>query len=357
MSELRNGAETVEEDAWGGTPLVLGAALDIEAVDGGVRVTVTIAPQDDVEMAREGDWGEMDLIGHSHPSTWEPIHQKIVKRDFYTTQKYKEIANTIEDRAPDYLDGAHLAGAFRSRCEALEANEDAVKEQLQSPTVARIIAETGNVEYRQVGDEVVVSIHLTHGDEEATIEFASRDWVNAGANDFIIRYINAFRDEPDISDDDWDRLKEAWKDRAIDAGGDDYSAIDAVGEEVIDNLQRRLDVYESREALQNGAYCGWYEEHPGDRLYSLPDETGPLVWVRSLALVKELKSAGRNQDDVSELINHLTEEGVIQTGRKNIDGKRAYGFSTGADGLDISPAMVMSADDGDGTDNGHGVEL
>lgn len=356
MSHQMNGEAT--GDKWSGTPLILGAGMDLEARDDGVYIRVLIAPTEIVEDAPD-DAEAGYLCDEDDPETWDPLYQKVVKRDFYKTQKYLEIANTLNERAKerDQFDAGRLANKFRSRCEALEAHDDEVQEQLRAPAVSQIISETKAVEYRRVGDDSVVSVTLEHDGKEATIDFEPGEWVNSTGDEFTVRYFGAFFEEPELEPEDWAHLKETWEAQAVDAGGDDYSEFDAVAEEIIDNLQRRIEIFDGREALDNGAYCGWYEESPSDRLYSLPDDFGPVVWIGSLALSKEVTGAGHTHKDVPQVVDHLSSEDIIRTEKKNFDGTRAYGWNAGPAGIDVSPEMVRSTDEDDGTENGHGVDL
>lgn len=356
MSQQRT---SEDGDEWNGTPLILGVGMDLEPRDDGVYIRVLAASAELIEDVPE-DSGAGYLCDNDDPETWDPLFQKVVKRDFYKTQKYLEIANTLNERAGErgHLAAGKLSNKFRSRCEALEAHDDEVQEQLRAPAVSQIISETKAVEYRRVGDDTVVSVTLEHDGEEATIDFDPGEWINSMGEEFIVRYFTEFLEEPEIAPEDWTYLKDTWESQAVDAGGDDYSELDAVAEEIIDNLQRRIEIFDDREALDNGAYCGWYEESPSDRLYSMDDDVGPVVWIGSLALSKEVTGAGHTHKDVPTIVDHLSDEDIVQTEKKNYDGTRAYGWDAGPAGLDVSPEKVRSRDDeDDGTENGHGVDL
>lgn len=353
MSSTQSGSSGASP-GWTGTGLILGVGMDLEPRDDGVYIRVLVAPPDTVESAPD-DADAGYLCDQGNPETWDPILQKIVARDFYKTQTYLELANSLNERAKerDHLNAGRLANKFRSRCEALEAHDDEVQEQLRSPTVDQLINETDRVEYRIVGGDGLVSISVIHDGKETTVDYEPEEWLNSTGEKFAAAYWGAFFVELELDPEDWDHLKGVWKEQAVEVGGDDYGELDAVAESIIDKLQRRLSVHSSREAVQNATYGAWYETAPGDRLYSLDDDHGPIVWVRSLALTQEVDSAGKSASDVPEIVDHLRDTGAIVTARKKLDNKRVYGWSPDPEALDIDEREVLDEDESDGH---HGVE-
>lgn len=352
-ANAQNGPES--GGRWAENSLAVGVALDLESRDTGVYIRVLVAEEEDIIEGAPADAEDGYLCERDNPETWDTILQKVVNRDFYKTQTYLELANTLSERAAerDYLPAGQIANKFRRRCEAIEANEEAMQAKLRSPTADRIINETERVEYQIVGGDGVVSITVVHDGKDTTIDYEPEEWLNATGEKFAAAYWGAFFVEIDLDPEDWDHLKEVWKEQAVEVGGDEYSELDAVAESIIDKLQRRLSVHSSREAVQNGTYGAWYERNPADRVHSLEGDPEAIVWVRSLALTKEIESAGKSSSDVPEIAHHLRETGAIITSGKRLGNKRVYGWHPGPEALDINEAAVLEEEDSDGH---HGVE-
>lgn len=331
-------------DEYNGVTISTGVVIVHEPTESGVTVIAKAAGRD----VYEGD-SSMDPkeFADSHdPDTWTPFHRRDnAARDYFTKQTYKEVANNIEDKCPDYLNSNLVAEEFRELCQRLSENADDVKRSMMPPVVDTVLRRTESVKYRPVGDEMEIIVSLSNGSKSGEITFSVADWLGPSPHDLKVGYFTIFHKKLEIDGDAWEHIRDVWDDQHEEVAGDTTTELETATEEVLEKLKRQYTPHDARQGISRGRDDGWYEEKPASRMTSINGDPEAVAWVRSTAFNHYIDDTPIPAGDLSKLINHMRDEGDILTECCRIDNRRVYGVNP--DSIEFEEAELKTSDDDD----------
>jgi len=286
------------------------ADLTVEAVDSGVRVTVTETVPEETA-----------------------VYSMVVAQDFFESQQKRgTMSNKIRENANVSPDA--VAEAFEDWCTKMSANSlsEDKKEILRTETVSQLLANTEAVEI-YAGEDTRFVVRLSVDGRSAELEFTSAQWANGGPAGLMEQYTNEFLTRIEVGKDEWDDLVEEWQEQSVVKQRESLTEWEVVANGVLERLSGRVVPHESKERFRNGSDVGWYDDR----------EDEPILWVKSGLVADALSDQGKDTTYLSELSKEFNSAGHTKRSTKKVSGKRCYAFVPEA--LGVNPAKVHTEGD------------
>ena len=272
------------------------------------------------------------------------VYSSVETVDFASsTQKRGTIANKLTEHLSPHLNADAVKKEFDSFCSRLDADalDEDTEAMFRGPAVQQLLDETRKVEVFG-GEPTTVTVHLEHDGEERPITFTAAEWVQPDPTKLKTRYYERFFEKLDLTKDEWLELTDTWDELKEVVDVEEMTETDAVVNRVVTGLKRRLDAYDTRDALENGPYSAWFDEGNTAADTTCPPDAN-VLWVQSAAVTAEIEEAGKSTAYISELSKALKAEGYTYGSSKKKRKTRVYPFS--AEALNVSVMDVFTDDE------------
>lgn len=294
----------------------------------------------------DGDLGvEVVVIdGTSESAIYHDSH----KRDFYTKQTKLQIKNQIRE---SHHDGDAIGSRFVEFCKLLTNNHDAIQRGLRPPAVGSLIDQTDKVEILG-GPSATFIVTMTRDGCTRKLEFSADEIMGTNPTPLRSKYGSAFYEKVSLEPEVWEDLAEEWIDMAEEVAAEHMTESEAVANEIVTLLTRRLAFTLDREALHGDKLTGWYDEDNATDNADVTDAAGhdaPVVWVRTDAIRDALKDEGKEKNYFNRLSPELKSMGLTYTTSTQIrtdHGRvRCLGFNPTDDGIGIPRSAATEAEE------------
>lgn len=271
------------------------------------------------------------------------IYSDSHKRDFYSKQTKREIKNEVKESHPS---GETIGAAFLELCQAFTDHHDRFQSALRPPAATTLLDETEKVEIYG-GDTATFAVTMCHDGKTRRLDFTTKEIMGSNPAPLRDKYGAAFYEKVNLESEVWEDLADEWIAMAEEVAAEHMTEEEALANELMETLGRRLSVVPDPDGLANDELTAWYDEDnakDNDDVTEAAGRDATVIWVRTGAIREFLKDAGKETTYFREFSPQLKGMGVTYTTSTQIrtekGPKRCVAFNPTVEGLGITQAAV-----------------
>jgi len=269
-----------------------------------------------------------------------------------------EFINNVADSVDDIggLDTDEIKTALRRWFDARA--EEAEEEELayQTEEVAEIIEGTHLPVEVHASEETTWQVTLTYAGRTADLEFTAAEMVGSGAGALQEKLANYFYEIVEIEPEDWETIRDYWKDHDEVVAVVDETGRDAVADRFVNRLVDAVRPLEELEQIPSDPSGAWYD---AENTAGCPDAGAdePVLWVQSRLYTDKMEAIGKQIEYKGQLTKDLINDETLYGSsiRRTWDGvfeRRTQLFpfdprALGIDEDDVAPAPGENTDEVD----------
>lgn len=255
-----------------------GVAVEYQAIEGG-RIRFTFY----------ADTADMREIG-----------SKDVSPDFYAKPENErgEVKNAIleavDEHCGDGVSKVVVRGGYEQLCREFENADVVDDEDLRSPIVNRLLAETETVEVHTGDESARFTVELVRDDgATATFTFDQSEWASSDCGAKIReQYLVAHTELIEVTPEEWQTLRDVWNGRIDRTIRDETGEIDEVAHDLVRRLKQRITATEDYEKLRNDTKIALYDPENATRTdQQIREQHGEVdvLWMQASAINEVLE--------------------------------------------------------------------
>ncbi|MFC7007952.1 hypothetical protein [Halalkalicoccus salilacus] len=188
----------------------------------------------------------------------------------------------------------------------------------------------------------------------AELEFTASEISGDNPAPFRTKYLGAFYEKRDLPPNVWTDLAEEWINIAEEIASEGYGDREAVADEVVSRLQRRIEPVGDKSGLLVHPLNAWFDIGNTKADPDVTDAHAPdadVLWIRTDAVREILKDLGEAKGYFSTLSPALVDNGTAYATSKTLyvngNRKQCIPFDPRPEGLDIPRGAVHDSDEPD----------
>lgn len=306
-------------------------------------VEVTVTPQGGGEIKLTVTYNDAVIESGDYPFE---VFSKPWARGTFTNN----VRDALEDKPG--VAGDEVKQELTEWCAGMADMAQEEEAEMYPATIQEIVAGTESVEVYS-GEPTTWRVTITFNGKTADIDFTAGEMVGNSGAPLREKIANEFYELVEVETEDWEHIRDQWRDRQQIALEGVESSEDAIADRIIDNIAEVVRPTMDRDKLNNDPGVVWYDETNESGYEDAPADA-EIVWVQDTLACDELEDSGKTLEWKGEFIKNLIQNDRMygQTSRRRWTGKsgKRYKFwpfqpdALGIDKDDVSYSGPADAD-------------